>query len=119
MSQTPKGRGFNTSLGYFNGACDHWTQEDGEDGCAKQNGFPTTDLWDTAKPGYGMNGTYGDYMYVGRAVDTINAHDPSVPLFFYLAMQVRALHPTAPRSQACYHGAFIAEPSGFVYPSAM
>merc|ERR1712232_1168235 len=35
----------------------------------------------------GMNGTYGDYLYVGRAVETIMKHDPSKPLFYYLAMQ--------------------------------
>ena len=87
MEQTPKGRGFNTSLGYFNGACDHWTQEDGEDGCQKQTGLATTDLWNTDRPGFSLNGTYGDLMYVGRAVETITSHDPSTPLFFYLAMQ--------------------------------
>jgi arylsulfatase B len=89
MAQTPKGRGFNTSLGYFNGACDHYTQEDSEDGCSRYGHTqgPTTDLWNTDEPGYGLNGTYGDYMYVGRAVEVITEHDVSTPLFFYLAMQ--------------------------------
>eukprot|EP00041_Stephanoeca_diplocostata_P023742 m.589120 g.589120 ORF g.589120 m.589120 type:complete len:372 (+) comp22369_c0_seq6:1415-2530(+) len=73
---------FNTSLGYFNGACDHWKQTDLEDGCGL-----VTDIWDSNKPGFGMNGTYGDYLYVGRAVDTITAHDSSTPLFYYLALQ--------------------------------
>jgi len=82
VAQTPHGRGFFTSLGYFNGACDHYTQQDSEDRCGG-----VTDLWDTDKPAVGMNGTYGDYMYAGRAVDTIKAHDPTVPLFYYLAMQ--------------------------------
>ena len=83
--QTPKGRGFNTSLGYFNGACDHWTQVDGEDRCKGK----TTDIWNTDRPGFGLNGTYGDLMYVGRAVETIQAHDGARdgPLFYYLAMQ--------------------------------
>jgi len=80
VQQTPKGRGFNTSLGYFQGMCDHFTQRFNE--CNR-----STDLWDTDLPGFGKNGTYGDYMYVGRAVDTIMAHDPSVPFFFYLALQ--------------------------------
>eukprot|EP00040_Diaphanoeca_grandis_P001071 m.17406 g.17406 ORF g.17406 m.17406 type:complete len:490 (+) comp11501_c0_seq1:50-1519(+) len=80
--QAPTGRGFNTSLGYFNGACDHFTQKDGEDGCGE-----VTDLWDSYKPGFGMNGTYGDYLYAGRAVDTIMRHDQTTPLFFYLALQ--------------------------------
>eukprot|EP00039_Didymoeca_costata_P025840 m.14383 g.14383 ORF g.14383 m.14383 type:complete len:493 (+) comp5075_c0_seq1:1-1479(+) len=80
--QTPHGRGFNTSLGYFNGACDHWTQKDSEDGCGE-----ITDLWDTDRPAEGMNGTYGDYLYGGRAVDVIMNHDVSRPLFYYLATQ--------------------------------
>lgn len=46
------------------------------------------DLWDTDKPGFGLNGTYGDYLYVGRAVETIMTHNVSKPLFYYLAMQV-------------------------------
>lgn len=29
--------------------------------------------------------------YVGRAVATIAAHDPSTPLFYYLALQVRGM----------------------------
>merc|ERR1711879_666097 len=76
-AQIPRNRGFDTSLGYFNGACDHWSQKDGEDGChntANPNLLTpgsSTDFWDTDHPAYGMNGTYGDYLYVGRAVDTI------------------------------------------------
>jgi len=89
VAQTPHGRGFFTSLGYFNGACDHYTQQDSEDRCGG-----VTDLWDTDKPAVGMNGTYGDYMYAGRAVDTIKAHDPTVPLFYYLAMQVSSANLT-------------------------
>eukprot|EP00051_Salpingoeca_urceolata_P004675 m.66817 g.66817 ORF g.66817 m.66817 type:complete len:498 (+) comp13783_c0_seq1:60-1553(+) len=85
--QRPSGRGFYTSLGYMNGACDHWTQMDSEVGCKKMGYGATTDLWNTDRPGFGLNGTYGDYLYVGRAVETIENHNPSVPLFFYLAMQ--------------------------------
>ena len=81
--QAPTGRGFKTSLGYFNGACDHYTQRDGEDGCGE-----VTDLWDSDRPGHGMNGTYGDYLYAGRAVSVIESHDTTAPLFLYLALQV-------------------------------
>lgn len=97
VAQTPKERGFDTSLGYFNGACDHWTQMDGNDGCSLHQGGALevesmkpgsiTDLWNTDRPAYGMNGTYGDYLYIGHAVDTILQHDISKPLFYYLAMQ--------------------------------
>jgi arylsulfatase A-like enzyme len=87
IKQTPHGRGFQTSLGYMNGACDHYTQTDGEDGCGSNTAGHSTDIWNTDQPGFGLNGTYGDFMYVGRAVETILAHDASVPLFYYLAMQ--------------------------------
>lgn len=87
VANTPKARGFDRSLGYFNGACDHWKQTDAEDKCHDTTGYTTTDIWDTDKPGFGMNGTYGDYLYVGRCVETIMEHDTSKPLFYYLAMQ--------------------------------
>lgn len=94
VRQQPHGVGFDRSLGYMNGACDHYTQEDREDGCSnspkgsKTKKPPTVDIWDTDRPGYGLNGTYGDYMYVGRAVETIVQHNASAaPLFYYLAMQ--------------------------------
>lgn len=88
VAQIPANRGFDSHLGYFNGACDHYTQIDGEDGCPiNSDGGHSTDLWNGKEPAYGMNGTFGDYMYVGRAVETIMKHDMSKPLFYYLAMQ--------------------------------
>jgi hypothetical protein len=99
-----------TSLGYMNGACDHYTQTNGYDGCAKAGGGVTTDLWNTDRPGVGLNGTYGDFMYVGRAVETITQHDVAEnapPLFYYLAMQCahdvrhRALPAPRPPAHAC------------------
>lgn len=80
MEQTPHGRGFDTSLGYFQGMEDHWNQR-------FQECNHSTDLWDTDKPGFGMNGTYGDYLYAARAVSVIQAHVATTPLFYYLAMQ--------------------------------
>ena len=91
IKQTPHGRGFDTSLGFLYGV-DHWTQRDGTKVC-KGVGENSTDLWNADAhgregPGYGLNGTYGDYLYVGRAVETILKHDPSTPLFYYLATEV-------------------------------
>jgi arylsulfatase A-like enzyme len=89
---TPHGRGFDTSLGYFECCEDHFTQVgrvcDG-----------AVDLWDTDRPGYGLNGTYGDYLYFGRAVATIENHSktsPGTPLFFYMASQVSHYPEQAP-----------------------
>ena len=87
MRQTPFGRGFSTSLGFLYGV-DHWTQQSFEKVCKYGHGGNSTDLWNTDRPAHGMNGTYGDYMYVGHAVDTIMKHNTSTPLFYYLATEV-------------------------------
>lgn len=95
VRQTPFGRGFSTSLGFLYGV-DHWTQQSFEKVCKYGHGGNSTDLWDNDRPAYGMNGTYGDYMYVGHAVDTIMKHNASVPLFYYLATEVAHLPNEAP-----------------------
>ena len=99
---TPHGRGFDRSLGYFECCEDHWTQRS-LDTCDH-----AVDLWDTDHPAYGLNGSsYGDFMYFGRAVETIVNHSrsmpPTVPLFFYLATQVSHQPVQAPdRFQALF-----------------
>ena len=86
--QTPHGRGFATSLGFLYGV-DHWTQRSFEKVCKYGQGGNSTDLWDTDRPARGRNGTYGDYTFVGHAVDTILRHNASAgPLFYYLATEV-------------------------------
>lgn len=87
MGQTPFNRGFSTSLGFLYGV-DHWTQQSFEKVCKYGNGGNSTDLWENDGPAHGMNGTYGDYMYVGHAVETIMKHNVSTPLFYYLATEV-------------------------------
>lgn len=63
----------------------------------------TMDFWCTDKPCWGMNGTtyhmgrngqvvgdiehYGDEVYTQEALRIIGKHNPSVPLFFYIAFQ--------------------------------
>ena len=95
MQQTPHGRGFSTSLGFLYGV-DHWTQQSFEKVCKYGHGGNSTDLWHTDRPAYGMNGTYGDYMFVGHAVQTILQHNVSTPLFYYLATEVAHMPNEAP-----------------------
>jgi len=82
LGQIPLGRGFDTSLGYFDAQEDHWTQL--RDGC----GIKMTDLWKTDKPAFGLNNTmYGGNLYNNEAVKLINEHDPTTPFFLYYAFQ--------------------------------
>ena len=80
----PHGRGFDTSLGFFNFGEDHYTQirggqaaladgaaveaEEEDDGgggvssLACGGGARGVDLWRTDGPAYGMNGSYGGHL---------------------------------------------------------
>ena len=50
------------------------------------------DMWDTSQAApLNLSGTFGDFIYVNRTIETIQKHDQSKPLFFYLALQVRAI----------------------------
>ena len=84
---TPKGRGFDTSIGYFHHENDYFNETEGE--C---NGTPTVDLWNTDKPAMGMNGTgpdnYEEGLFKERVLEVINNHDPSTPLFLYYAPHI-------------------------------
>ena len=84
---TPKGRGYDTSLGYFHHGNDYWTEHMGR----------FVDLWETDQPAYGFNGTkidpsstgqtgavgdYEEFKFLSFVLKTIQQHDPSVPLFY-------------------------------------
>lgn len=94
-AHTPHGRGFDTHLGYFSGAEDHFTQREcwdvmcsqPNDGSPNGRNFTMTDLWLKDKPAYGMNGTYGDDMYTDFVLKQIAAHSVTTPMFYYVALQ--------------------------------
>jgi hypothetical protein len=76
-SQLPINQGFDTSLAMLAGASDHTTN--------KRDGF--VDLWLDHGPAHGLNGSYNTFTYTQHAVDAINAHNESEPLFLYMAFQ--------------------------------
>ncbi len=84
---TPKGRGFDSSFGYFHHANDYYTEKTGS--CNKKG---VVDLWDTDKPAHGVNGTgqdnYEEALFRDRVLDVIKSHDPSTPLFLYYAPHI-------------------------------
>ena len=86
-THTPKGRGFDSSFGYFHHANDFYTERCGR-GCKTQ----LVDLWDTDKPAHGVNGTgednYEEALFRDHVLDVIKNHDPSTPLFLYYAPHI-------------------------------
>ena len=84
---TPKGRGFDTSLGYFYHGNDYYNETIGS--C---NATPIVDLWDTDQPAHGINGTgpdnYEEGLFKERLLDILSKHDPSTPLFLYYAPNI-------------------------------
>ena len=97
----PHGRGFDSSLGFFNFGEDHYTQIRGGEALDADGGLVegsgesmvcgggvrAVDLWKTDAPAFGMNGTYGGYLYTAEALRVIRAHDSSTPLFMFIAWQ--------------------------------
>lgn len=90
MENLPVRRGFNTSFGYLSAKIDHWTQEVTQMDCGDTLKFDpaVVDFWVNERPASGFAGqSFGDILYLQRAVDIIQEHDPDVPLFLYLALQ--------------------------------
>ena len=73
---TPKGRGFDSSFGYFHHANDYFTETAG-----KCQGSNITDLWNTDSPARGENGTgpdhYEEGLFKKKLLNVVNNHDPS------------------------------------------
>ena len=83
----PKGRGFETSFGYFNAANDYFNETIFN--CHKT---PIVDLWDTDKPASDKNGTgednYEESLFKDRLLQIVTSHDPTEPLFLYFAPHI-------------------------------
>jgi len=102
---TPAGRGYDSSLFYFNMLNDYWTEAFGEDDGRARNcstaahpgNFTLTDLWNGGAPARGLNNSascsaaapsgcvYEDDLFTGRVLSTIAAADPAQPLFLFWA----------------------------------
>jgi arylsulfatase A-like enzyme len=82
---TPTFRGFNSFLGYYSGGEDYFKHTTAQGYDLRYDATP--------KCGKGCsevliaNGNYSTHMYTTRAIDVINAHDITKPLFLYLAYQ--------------------------------
>lgn len=86
-TQTPQGRGFDTTLNYFDSGNNYY------DSTTEQNCLdPLTndtviavDLWDTSGPATHLNGSYEERIFGARAVQLIRAHNATTPFFLYYA----------------------------------
>ena len=82
---TPKGRGFDSSFGYFHHANDYYTETAGN---CKGYG-KVVDLWDYDQPANKDNGTaYEEHLFEEHLMQVVNNHDPSTPLFLYYAPHI-------------------------------
>ena len=78
---TPKGRGFDTSLGYFSHDNDYW--DEFVDFCGNTK---VKDLWENNGPANTLNETqYEEGLFRDRILDVVINHDKSTPLFLYYA----------------------------------
>ena len=92
----PLGRGFDSSLGYFDHCNDYNTYRPqtpfhNENGAVADSGpcdpnVTMTDLWDTDGPAALLagHGVYEERLLSDRAEQILAAHDPAQPLFFYV-----------------------------------
>jgi len=79
----PIARGFDSSLGFFHGQQDHYTQVTSGNVCPGQ---AYTDLWLNDGPAVGLNGTkYSLHLWRDYAMRVLQEHDPSTPLFLLMA----------------------------------
>jgi arylsulfatase A-like enzyme len=91
---TPRGRGYDQSLTYLDGANDYWTST--TTGWCGAGLY--TDLWASSGPAYGLNSSwacsqahqpascrYEEDVFANFTLGALRAHDPAVPLFMYYA----------------------------------
>ena len=91
FDHTPTGRGYNTSLIYFEHDNDYWTQLQMNSGCL-QSQPDIIDLWKNNKPAYKLNGTiYEEYLFANTVYDLINEFNKTVenqPFFMVYAPHI-------------------------------
>ncbi|XP_031433876.1 arylsulfatase B-like [Clupea harengus] len=83
----PTRRGFDSYFGYLTGSEDYFTHQR----CYHISELNLTrcalDLREGEEVASGYTGTYSTHLFTQKAIDLIGQHDPTKPLFLYLALQ--------------------------------
>lgn len=83
-NHTPQGRGYESSLGYFEHKNDFWTMASMQTACKN-----TFDLWDTDRPAWELAGSaYEEWVFRDRLLSVVAAHDPADPLMLFYTPHV-------------------------------
>ena len=78
------GRGYNTSLHYWEHMNDYWTMRAVQTAC-----FNATDLWDTDRPAVELRGSgYEELVFEERLLAVVREHDVASPLLLFYAPHV-------------------------------
>jgi len=101
-THTPKGRGYDTSLNYFDHGNWGWTKKQWE-GSEKNHSVPHPgrfyDLWDTTTPKYERNeSTYEEIIFRDRILNIIRNHPSDDPLFLVYTPKIGHYPLQAPKS---------------------
>jgi arylsulfatase B len=84
VDHTPQGRGYNSSLHYFEHMNDYWTQRAVQTSC-----YNATDLWDTDRPAKPLRGTqFEEYIFRDRLLSIVREHDAAKPLLLFYTPHV-------------------------------
>lgn len=105
---TPTFRGFDTYLGYYSGAEEHFTHLKG--GAWKGSNFydlannTGSDVRSCLSAVGNASSTYSSYLYGNETLRLLDAHDPSVPFYAYLAWNNVHAPNEAPDEYIAMHG---------------
>lgn len=81
---TPQGRGYDSSLGYFEHKNDFWTMKSAQSKCTN-----TWDFWDTDKPAVNLAGSaYEEWVFRDRLISIVKEHNQSDPLLLFYTPHV-------------------------------
>ncbi|XP_071099626.1 arylsulfatase J-like [Haliotis cracherodii] len=88
---TPTYRGFDSFLGFYGGAEDHYTHIRG------QQSHIGLDFWFNSSVLATENGNYSTFVFARRAIDIIRTHNQESPLFLFVSFQAVHVPLQAPK----------------------